>query len=77
MILKVSRFSRKNKIEPWVSYVQFAEGTSKQLATRLLGNKSNGISIKRATLEQVDFYDVPMTKRLKRYDVEAGQVVCS
>jgi hypothetical protein len=76
MILKVSRFSRKNKIKPQVSYVQFAEGTSKQLATRLLGNKSNGISIKRATLEQVDFDAVPMTKRLKRYDVEAGQVVC-
>jgi hypothetical protein len=73
MILKVSRFSRRNKVTPIVQFVRFPEGTSKQLATRLLGNRSNGINIKRATLQMVSQEQI--TKIPKVYDMELGQVV--
>ena len=73
MILKVSRFSRRNKVTPIVQFVRFPEGTSKQLATRLLGNRSNGINIKRATLQMVSQEQI--TKTPKVYDMELGQVV--
>lgn len=58
-----------------MSFVSFPQGTSRQLATRLLGNKANGISIKRATIEQVELADVPTTKRLKTYSMEQGKVL--
>ena len=73
MILKVSRFSRRNKVEPWVSFVSFPQGTSRQLATRLLGNKANGISIKRATIEQVELNDVPTDQTTQDVQHGAGQ----
>jgi hypothetical protein len=73
MILKVSRFSRRNKITPIIQFVRFPEGMSQQLAIRLLGNKRNGINIRRATLQMVTQEQV--TKTPKVYDMESGQVV--
>jgi len=73
MILKVSRFSRRNKITPIIQFVRFPEGMSQQLAIRLLGNKRNGINIRRATLQMVTQEQV--TKTPKVYDMESGQVI--
>ena len=40
MILKVTRFSRRNKITPMVQFVRFPEGVSPQMGFRLLGKPS-------------------------------------
>lgn len=73
MILKVTRYSRRNKITPMVKFVRFPEGISPQLAFRLLGNPSNGINIKRATIERV--YPDQVTKTPKVYDLRVGRVL--
>ena len=71
MILKVSRSTRrKNTIETFVS---FPSNTSFQTAYRLLGNRSNGINIKRATISQVTRNQV--TKHIKHYDMATHQVI--
>ena len=71
MIIKVSRSTRKkNTIETFVS---FPSNTSFQTAYRLLGNRSNGINIKRATISQVEPNQV--TKNIKHYDLATHQVV--
>ena len=73
MILKVTRFSRRNKITPMVQFVRFPEGISPQVGFRLLGNPSNGINIKRATVERVGPDQV--TKTPKVYDPQVGRVL--
>lgn len=71
MILKVSRSTRKkNTME---TFILFPETTSFQTAYRLLGNRSNGINIKRATISQVTRNQV--TKHIKYYDMATHQVV--
>lgn len=71
MIIKVSRSTRKkNTIETFVS---FPSNTSFQTAYRLLGNRSNGINIKRATIQQVNLNQI--TKSPIRYDLTTNQVI--
>ena len=56
-----------------VQFVRFPEGVSPQMGYRLLGNPSNGINIKRATVEQVGPDQV--TKTPKVYDLRVGRVL--
>lgn len=71
MIIKVSRSTRKQNIME--TFISFPETTSFQTAYRLLGNRSNGINIKRATISQVEPNQV--TKYIKYYDFATHQVV--
>ena len=71
MIIKVSRLTRKKNIME--SFILFPDHISFQTAYRLLGNRKNGINIKRATISEVTISQV--TKHMKKYDMESGQVI--
>ena len=71
MIIKISRSTRKKNIIE--TYVQFPPQIDVQTAYRLLGNRSNGINIKRATIQQVNINQI--TKLPIRYDLTTNQVI--